>query len=494
MLRGKDSHIVRYPVVPSFYSPSLTAHMSLGSALFEAKRSASSVFIGDMSAEAGSTGSDNAHHIVVLIHGLWGNPVHLHHLRDTLAERHAEDGLHILIPKSNSDSHTYDGIEVGGERITHEIEQKIEELSKKGNKITKISVVGYSLGGLVARYVVGLLYKAGIFDNITPANFTTFATPHLGVRTPTPGYRAETWNWLGSKTLSTSGQQMFLVDDFRGTGRCLLDIMADPDSIFVRGLKMFNKRSVYANTINDKSVPFYTASMSRHDPFVDLDAVDVHYMPTDSEPKVILDPKCPVTLRQPESKALVKLSLAERLTLSERTRSSIPFYAVFFSLLPIAVPLFLVNAGYQTYQSTKRVKLHEAGAHIDLRRYRIPLLESTQMIQDHAVERLASNSGEEYLPTPPPEQNSPASSTTKVGSEADVEKAEGSDGPWPTLALTPDQFKMIDNLDRHVAFTKYPCYIQNVRHTHAAIVLRVPKDNFNEGRAVSAHWASEFEV
>ena len=163
--------------------------------------------------------ASQADHLVVLLHGLWGNPVHLQHLRDTLHDRRGGKGLYILVPKSNKDNFTYDGIEVGAERITDEIEATLKQLEAAGSKVKKISLAGYSLGGLVARYVIGLLYNNGIFNHIQPTNFTTFATPHLGVRAPKLGYRTDTWNFLGSRTLSTSGQQMFLTDNFRDTGR-----------------------------------------------------------------------------------------------------------------------------------------------------------------------------------------------------------------------------------------------------------------------------------
>ncbi|EMC98978.1 hypothetical protein BAUCODRAFT_386509 [Baudoinia panamericana UAMH 10762] len=431
-----------------------------------------------------------AEHLVVMIHGLWGNPVHLSHLRDTLVTQHAEEGLYILIPKSNRDNFTYDGIEVGAERITHEIEEKIKSITEAGGKLSKISVAGYSLGGLIARYVVGLLYTNGVFDELRPMNFTTFATPHLGVRTPRLGYRAQTWNFLGSRTLSTSGQQMFLVDNFRNTGKPLLSVLAEPNSIFVRGLNMFQRKSIYANTINDRSVPFYTSGISRVDPYVDLDAVELHPLPDQDQP-VVLDPDNPVTPRKtPTTKAL---TLRERY---DKAREALPFYAFLFTFIPIAIPLFMVNAGYQTYQSSRRVALHEKGGLIDLKRYRIPLLEEAQAVQDKVIERLA---GEEthmnevnqtgYLPTPPPE---PAVSHSTSTSKLAQTQQESGVSPWPSLALTDEQFAMIDNLDAHVGLVKYPVHIQKVRHTHAAIVMRIQKEQFDEGRAVSAHWAKHF--
>jgi hypothetical protein len=68
------------------------------------------------------------------------------------------------------------------------------------------------LGGLVSRYVVGLLYARGLFENITPINFTTFASPHLGIRHIDPGWLHSIANRLGPKLLSASGRQMFIAD------------------------------------------------------------------------------------------------------------------------------------------------------------------------------------------------------------------------------------------------------------------------------------------
>jgi hypothetical protein len=85
-----------------------------------------------------------------------------------LRDQFPEDKLHILLPKTNSGNFTYDGIEVGGERVTKEIEEELERLQKKGVNINRISIVGYSLGGLVARYAIGILYHKGVFDRIEP--------------------------------------------------------------------------------------------------------------------------------------------------------------------------------------------------------------------------------------------------------------------------------------------------------------------------------------
>lgn len=72
------------------------------------------------------------------------------------------------MPKSNSGSFTYDGIELGGERVANEVEARLQELKTNGHNIEKFSITGYSLGGLVARYAIGLLYHKGVFEQIQP--------------------------------------------------------------------------------------------------------------------------------------------------------------------------------------------------------------------------------------------------------------------------------------------------------------------------------------
>jgi dienelactone hydrolase len=86
----------------------------------------------------------------------------------TLRDRFPEDKLHILVAKRNAGSFTYDGVDTGGERVAEEVERKLEELAESGHDIKKISVVGYSLGGLIARYAIGLLFHRGVFERIQP--------------------------------------------------------------------------------------------------------------------------------------------------------------------------------------------------------------------------------------------------------------------------------------------------------------------------------------
>ena len=76
------------------------------------------------------------------------------------------------VPPGNFHSHEEsDGVEVWvvlEGAVCFEIEEEIEKLARAGQEITRISLVGYSLGGLVARFCVGLLDSKGFFEKIKP--------------------------------------------------------------------------------------------------------------------------------------------------------------------------------------------------------------------------------------------------------------------------------------------------------------------------------------
>ena len=441
---------------------------------------------------------------------LWGNPNHLSFLSKSLREKYPEE-LHILVTRSNSDSFTYDGIEVGGERVTHEIEETLEQLSERGNTITKISVVGYSLGGLIARYAIGLLYSHGWFDDIQPINFTTFASPHLGVRTPKLGIRNKIWNVMGARTLSVSGQQLFTIDNFRETGRPLLSILADPESIFMRGLAMFKNRTLYANVVNDRSAVYYTTAISRTDPFVDINSLDVNFLP--GYDPVLLHPTHPVARRQAQTGTVALYSQSRAIA------QQLPFFAFVCLVLPLGSVLFLLNSGVQIIRSRQRIRLHEEGrAAIGTPgRYRMPLMvQGMERRMEGMYEHMEAitqqdtldGAGEDVNEDNDAESDRPLLQRNKDSSralQANEKPTNGlanghanktsaaSDTDFPVLALTEAQFAMIDALD-NLGFTKYRVWIHKATHSHAAIVLRMQRQSFEEGKVVVGHWVDTFDV
>ena len=74
-------------------------------------------------------------HLLVIIHGMWGNPIHLEEARRIMHETRCEpsdpesaasrgpggERLHLLVAETNRDDSTYDGIDWGGERVAEEV-------------------------------------------------------------------------------------------------------------------------------------------------------------------------------------------------------------------------------------------------------------------------------------------------------------------------------------------------------------------------------------
>lgn len=430
---------------------------------------------------------------------LWGTPQHMSYIASALRDKHSEDKLHILVAETNSNTFTYDGIEVGAERVTQEVETYIKDLEKGGGYIKKLSVVGYSLGGLVARYAIGLLYSNGWFKRIEPVNFTTFATPHLGVRTPLLGVHNRVWNMLGSRTLSVSGRQLFTIDRFRDTDRPLLSILADPSSVFILALSQFKHRVLYANIVNDRSAPYYTTCISTNDPFTNLDTINIKYHP-EYAPN-ILDPTDPVTLKSQE----VQPPFYTRLAGSTQTLlTRVPLFALLFVLVPVGTVVFLVNSGIQSVRSQKRIKMHEEGrAGIGLGSYRIPLMvENARSAMEGAFENMNSGQRHQYLPMADSDDSESDAPVThqegRIGKSrsnstiSNLKRTSSRHDDFQTLALTPEQFNMVQTLDE-VNFRKHRVHIHKVRHSHAAIIVR--HRGFDEGKVVARHWLEEeFEI
>lgn len=323
-------------------------------------------------------------------------------------------------------------------------------------------------------------------------NFTTFATPHLGVRTPLRGYTSHVWNVLGARTLSASGRQLFAIDEFRDTGRPILTVLADPDAIFIQALAQFKNRSLYANVVNDRTVTYYTAGISPTDPFIKPDEVEINYVP--GYQNVIIDSSNPVSPKEQDRTP----ALVERLTASTRTVfTRLPLFAFLVAFIPIGTTLFLCNAAVQSFRSQQRIRLHEAGsAGIEAGRYRIPLmLNAARKEAEDMYENVNNGQEQEYLGLESEERRNPVAdveATAEAMTEATTEAKRSSALGFPVLALRQDQFEMIEALDK-VGIKKYPVFIHKHRHSHAAIIVRMDKKSFDEGRCVVQHWLDNFE-
>lgn len=140
-----------------------------------------------------------------------------------------------------------------------EVLQEVQKLIQvDGIAITKISFVGYSLGGLISRYIIGELEKLKFFESVEPQFFTTFASPHLGVCFFKPRFKI--LNILGTSLLGLVGRELFINDQ----GKILVKLS---EGDYFKGLERFKKRFLFANIRHDRSVNFYTAYITDKNPF-----------------------------------------------------------------------------------------------------------------------------------------------------------------------------------------------------------------------------------
>lgn len=96
-----------------------------------------------------------------------------------LSRTHLQPSQVLLHPSEvNRLTETYDGIDVCGMRLA----QEIRSVVAAHPKLERISVVGHSMGGLLLRYAIGVLYdpEDSSIAGLQPCHFVSMATPHMG--------------------------------------------------------------------------------------------------------------------------------------------------------------------------------------------------------------------------------------------------------------------------------------------------------------------------
>jgi len=186
-------------------------------------------------------------HLIVLVHGVYGNDKEMGYLQEAL-EREASSSENLIVYSATSNvGKTTDGIAAGGKRLAAEVLHKIE--SHQTEQFT-LTMVGNSLGGLYARYAISELLP---HSKIEPKTFCTTATPHLGVShhtyIPVPKWA----EWVIGSTMRTTGRDLFLQST-------IVHELATKET-FLAPLRRFQYRLAYANAYGtDFQVPTSTAA------------------------------------------------------------------------------------------------------------------------------------------------------------------------------------------------------------------------------------------
>ncbi|GIL46461.1 hypothetical protein Vafri_3450 [Volvox africanus] len=204
-------------------------------------------------------------HLVVVQHGVRGAPINTNYLANLLTERLGNTGF-VFNFAGNSKFATYDGIDICGERLFQGVKSAHDNLVHQGTPPTHISFIGFSLGGLIARYAAGRLFSEGYFDHVMPLNFITIATPHLGAWRQTTSAIHRLMDLPAPEALSRTGTQLYL-KDATPWGPPLLCVLSHPGLNFMAALRSFKNIVAVANVRHDRTVTFCSAAMQLEEPY-----------------------------------------------------------------------------------------------------------------------------------------------------------------------------------------------------------------------------------
>ncbi|TFY55966.1 hypothetical protein EVG20_g9119 [Dentipellis fragilis] len=433
--------------------------------------------------------------------------------------------LRVLVPETNRGGGTYDGIDWGGERVADEVYQEIKKIEGEGRKVTKFSVTGFSLGGLVSRYVIGILHQRKFFETITPVNFNTVATPHIGLlryRTFPSTVAAK----LGSRLLSRTGEQIYGVDKWSASGLPLLEVMADPEHVFFKALSMFPHIRIYANAVNDMAVPHLTAAIELDDPFVNRKANGLILELDDKYPPLIKSQLLPSTL--PPKPRIFSCAWFKSLHLhlprpplpaflSQRFPLNILVYLALPILLPAFLIVFLARFLLAPCFSRSRIRVLEkdnsAGERLVHKFGDIESQMEDAMVNLVGGPRTGLEVARECIPPDgagvlsthnnafaeagPASQIGRKAPDSRVQSDAKAKpettakvkaKAKG------TPAFSAGQYRMVTALNALPQLQKERAFIDGIGNSHDAIICRDVR-HFGAHRAgagVLRHWADHF--
>ncbi|KAJ7010322.1 hypothetical protein NC653_000918 [Populus alba x Populus x berolinensis] len=228
----------------------------------------------------------SADHLVIMVHGILGSNADWKFGAEQFV-RTLPDKVFVHCSEKNMFRLTLDGVDVMGERLAEEV---LEVIQRKQN-LRKISFVAHSVGGLVARYAIGRLYRPPKKENVAdstddtneddikatigglePMNFITVATPHLGSRgnkqvpflfgvTAFEKAARLLIHWIFKRT----GRHLFLTDDDEGNAPLLKRMIEDyGDCFFMSALCIFKRRVAYSNVGYDHIVGWRTSSIRRN--------------------------------------------------------------------------------------------------------------------------------------------------------------------------------------------------------------------------------------
>lgn len=244
----------------------------------------------------GQEGSDDEDDEEVIVRGFSGNATRTEKGIKYLGKRLAKFVLTMVFPEQPFIPTT----RAASQAIVHSLKASKQDAEKdsgqkrpqsgskkteRGYKITKISFIAHSLGGLIQTYAIAYIQKhsPNFFDQVEPVNFIALASPFLGLNHENPyyvkfaldfGLVGRTGQDLGltwrAPTIARNGFGAIISQFGESThkhvygepqpeSKPLLRIL--PTGPAHTALKKFRNRTVYSNVVNDGIVPLRTSCL-----------------------------------------------------------------------------------------------------------------------------------------------------------------------------------------------------------------------------------------
>lgn len=228
-------------------------------------------------------GLDLPEHLVMLVHGVSGEPECFKVLQGAMRTGLPTQRTLLVASSANRRVWSHDGVEVCGSRLAEEVLQVIE----KHPSLKRISFVAYSIGGLFTRYACGIHYNPDTkkLFGLEACHYLSIATPHLGCHVEgesqvpflgwamsIPGmehllkpvfgvFAAPVTRLMYGK----SGRNLFLEDGDGYADAVIMKLVHDipGEGFFFSALAEFRLRVCYANAVGDALVGWANASIRR---------------------------------------------------------------------------------------------------------------------------------------------------------------------------------------------------------------------------------------
>ncbi|KAL0477785.1 hypothetical protein AKO1_005218, partial [Acrasis kona] len=218
--------------------------------------------------------------------GLGAGPHDFDKVSSVIEERFCDQNYLILKSKNHKHGKAHSGIDQLGIWFAEQVvsclrcyDMQIRHVNN-GQK-HKVSILGHSIGGLVARYSLGLLFEensthefVNVFNErykqfIELRSFFSIVCPHLGTRRNVDGlfkfwWAAGSYVYLGA--FGHTGTQLRLGDG-RDHESNLLRIISEPGSCFMNALGQFKYRTLLAITHFDTNLSYVSGSIRAFNPY-----------------------------------------------------------------------------------------------------------------------------------------------------------------------------------------------------------------------------------